>query len=492
LNTLTHDIARFVHTFDQSKVPPHAYQLATTGIIDCMGCMFAGAHEPLVQVLRQHFTQTTSAQTDSSIPVPFLGASFRHTDAACLWAAASHALDYDDVAMSAHPSTVLMPAVMTAAWALSSSGADVLNAYIIGYEIWAELFGREPDPYHLKGWHPTAVFGTVAAAGALAYLYRLDQQTTIMALGIAASMASGLVANFGTMTKPYHAGRAAANAVEAVQLARLGLTACADVFEHKAGFLNAISPGGRVDINQAMTSDRALHITESGLNIKRYPVCYSSHRIIDGMLTLVQQHRLTPEAIASIDATIGRPQASMLRNPRPVTKLEAKFSLEFAIAAALLAGKVGLAELSDAFVNRAQLQAFYPKIRVHAIDDPDPADPAFAMTDRLCVTLTNGTTLDSGPIRYPSGHARLPLTRQQLQEKFMDCVANGNANLNTNNGHSTGNANGDLNRNANGLADRNATPTAPQAGLDRVRARQLYKTLDRLPDVANIRVLFAA
>lgn len=475
MNTLTHDIARFIHTFDQSTVPPHAYRLATTGIIDCMGCMFAGAHEPLVHILGRHFTGTASAQAGSPIPVPFLGTYFRHTDAVCLWAAASHALDYDDVAMSAHPSTVLMPSVITAAWELSSSGKEVLNAYIIGYEIWAELFGRETDPYHLKGWHPTAVFGTVAAAGALSYLYRLDQQTTTMALGLAASMASGLVANFGTMTKPYHAGRAAANAVEAVQLARLGMTACADVFEHKAGFLNAISPGGRVDVNATVKLGRALYITESGVNIKRYPVCYSSHRIIDGMLALAQQHDLTPDTIVSIDATIGRPQASMLRNRQPVTKLEAKFSLEFAIAAALLAGKVGLAELSDQFVSRTQLQAIYPKIRVHAIDDPDPADPAFSITDRLCVTLKNGTVLDSGQIRYPSGHARLPLTQQQLQEKFMDCVASGDAS-------------GD----ANGHADGNAAPTERQASLDPDRARQLYQALDRLPDVANIRTLFTA
>ena len=117
----------------------------------------------------------------------------------------------------------------------------------MGYEVWAELFGREADQYHIKGWHPTGVFGTVGAAAAVAYLNRLSPAQAQTALSIAASMASGLMANFGTMTKPLHAGRAAANGIEAVRLAVLGLTAAPDIFEHPAGYLTAISPTGKVD-----------------------------------------------------------------------------------------------------------------------------------------------------------------------------------------------------------------------------------------------------
>lgn len=462
---LTQQLVNFIDTFDETAVPLPAYRLATTGIIDCIGCMYAGANEPLVQILARHFQGSSTSTSNTPIPVPFLDGFYRHADAACLWGATSHALDYDDVAMSAHPSTVLMPSVMTAGWALACSGRQVLNAYIIGYEIWAECYYREVDPYHLKGWHPTAVFGTIAAAGALAYLYQLDQRTTTMAMGIAASLAGGLVANFGTMTKPFHAGRAAANAIEAIELARLGMTSCEDVLEHKAGFLQAISPHGQFERDKPVTIGRPWRIVESGLNIKRYPVCYSSHRIIDGALALAQKHGITIENITSIDATVGRAQASMLRNARPATRLEAKFSLEFAIAAALTAGKVGLSELSDPFVQQTQLQAFYAKIQVHAVDDPDPADPAFSVTDRLTITLQNGQVLDTGEIRYPTGHAQLPLTQQQLQEKFLDCL----------------------------LATKAAaidTDTAACHTIGQSAANRLYHNLDNLATLQNIRTLF--
>ena len=118
---------------------------------------------------------------------------------------------------------------------MNVSGLDALRAYVVGYEVWAELFSRESDQYHLKGWHPTGVLGCVAAAAAVATLHKLNVEQTQRALAIAASLASGLVANFGTMTKPYHAGRAAAHGIEAVRLAILGMTAAPDVFEHPAG-----------------------------------------------------------------------------------------------------------------------------------------------------------------------------------------------------------------------------------------------------------------
>ena len=344
-------------------------------------------------------------------------------DAALVNGAAGHALDFDDVALGGHPSTVLVPAILAEGERLDASGADALRAYLVGYEVWAELFSREQDPYHLKGWHPTAVLGTVGAAAAVAHLNRLSAERCRHAIALAASMACGLVANFGTMTKPLHAGRAAAAAIDAVRLAAAGLTAAPDAIEHHAGYLAALSPNGRVDRQSPATGlGRKLRILDCGLSIKKYPTCYATHRVIDGVLDLARANRLRAEDVKEIRARIGVAQASMLRNHSPSTGLEAKFSLEFAVASALVAGKVGLAELTDEFVGRPAVREIMPKVRIATDDTPCPIEPVFAMNDRVEIELQDGTTLDSGEIRFARGNAMAPLGETDLRTKFLDCA----------------------------------------------------------------------
>src|SRR5690606_28418863 len=138
---------------------------------------------------------------------------------------AAHALDYDDVGLCGHPSAVLVPALLAEGERMQASGSQLLKAYLAGFETWAELISRDADQHHVKGWHPTAVFGTVGVAAAVACLRGLSQEDCIHALGIAASLAGGVVANFGSMTKPFHAGRASAAGIQAVDLAQAGMTA---------------------------------------------------------------------------------------------------------------------------------------------------------------------------------------------------------------------------------------------------------------------------
>ena len=240
-----------------------------------------------------------------------------------------------------------------------------------------------------------------------------------------ASHSSGLVANFGTMTKPFHAGRAAAHGIEAVRLAKLGLSAAPDVFEHPAGFLHAISPNGQVDRERSATLGRTLRILESGLSIKRYPVCYSGHRVIDGVLAIAERENLQPEQIARVHVTIGPAQASMLRNHQPQTGLEAKFSIEFAVASALVARQVGLGQLTDAFVARADVRHLFDKVEVSITERTDPLDPAFSYADRVQIELRDGRSFDSGDIRFALGNAQNPLDAAGLRQKFMDCLSAG-------------------------------------------------------------------
>jgi aconitate decarboxylase len=423
MNGLTQELAAYVAhpTFGDDE--QSALNIAKTGFIDTIGTMMAGRNEPVVRIMLAHLGAT---QSYGEAPVPFTGTMLQAAQAACVNGVAAHALDYDDVALSAHTSTVLVPAILAEGHFLDVSGLEALRAYLVGYEVWAELFTRELDPYHLKGWHPTSVFGTVAAAASVAYLHRLPEAQIRHALAIAASMASGLVANFGTMTKPLHAGRAAACAIEAVRLSMLGLTSAPDVFEHPAGYLNALSPSGRVNrMGPATHLGKSLRLLETGLSIKRYPVCYSGHRVIDGVLAITERENLQPGQVRLVRVTIGATQASMLRNHRPQTGLEAKFSLEFAVAAALVARQVGLAQLVDSFVARDDVRGLLDKVIVEITERPCPIEPAFAYADRVVIDLVDGRSFDSGDIRFALGNAMHPLDAADLRQKFMDCIASG-------------------------------------------------------------------
>ena len=259
-----------------------------------------------------------------------------------------------------------MPVILAVGEQTGANGEQLVTAYVAGYEVWADLIGRDRAPYHTKGLHPTAVFGTIAAAAAAASLHALNVEETCAALAIAASMSAGIVANFGTMTKPFQVGRAAQSGIIAARLAAAGMTAAGDAFEHPVGFLRAFSPAGEVDLERPPAFGRDWKILVHGLNIKLRPVCYGAHRIIDSTIAVAASRRIDVTRIASVEAHIGSVQSAMLKSHAPRNALDAKFSAEFAVAAALIAGDVGLAEVSDAFVLRPDIQALMQRIRVVA------------------------------------------------------------------------------------------------------------------------------
>jgi 2-methylcitrate dehydratase PrpD len=397
-------------------------QTVRTGFIDTVGVMFAGAAEPVTAVVRG-FVQAGGAGGDAaSVLLGAERASARN--AALVNATAGHALDYDDVGLMGHPSVVLVPALLAEGERLHAGGLALMQAYVKGFEVWGELIARDEDRHHAKGWHPTAVFGVVAVAAAVAALRGLPATRARHAVAIAASMACGLIANFGSMTKPFHAGQAAAGGIDAVNLAEAGMTASPDAIEHHAGFLAAISPAGRVDrspCKQPLGSQA--RIAELGLSVKKYPMCFATHRVIDGTLDLARGKELRPERVREVRATIGATQASMLRNHEPTSGLEAKFSLEFAVAAALVQRKLGLAELDDAFVRREDIQALMRKVRIATVDTVCPSEPTLSLSDRVVVEMDDGRVFDSGEILETRGGLAQPLLPGELEAKFMDCTA---------------------------------------------------------------------
>jgi 2-methylcitrate dehydratase PrpD len=424
--SLTQDLGRFVADVSFERLPSEAVDIARTGFIDCIATMIAGAAEPAPQLLRKALQPSSG---DASLY--FSGERIAPPEAAWINGTAGHALDYDDVAaLRGHPSTVLVPAILAEGEALGASGRDMLAAYVAGYETWAELAWRDPGHHHRKGWHPTGIFGPIGAAAACASLRSLDVRQTTHALALAASQSSGIMANFGTMTKPFHAGRAAHSGLIAARLAEAGFTASPDAIEHPQGFLSAVSPAGEVDRETpARTLGTEWKIVKYGLGIKKYPACYCTHRALDAMLELLAHHPLKPEEIERIKVSLSDTHALILRNHRPQTGLEAKFSMEFAMASAILARRAGLAEYTDGFVRRPEVQDLMRRVSIETNQNYDPEVSGASVWDQVRIDLTAGGEIESEKVRRAKGHADRPLSEAELFEKFRACLDAGGSRI---------------------------------------------------------------
>ena len=419
---LTADLAAFVTGITPQSLPPEALEVVRLGFTDCCASLFAGLPEPATRTVAT-LARASGGRAESR--VLFGAEKLPAPEAALINATSAHALDYDDYAFSNHPSAVLVPAILALADTCGASGARMAAAYVAGYETWAELYLRESDHYHAKGWHPTATFGPIGAAAAACVILGLDAGRTRNALAIAGSFAGGLMENFGTGVKPLHAGRGAQSGVIAARLAQAGMDASPIALEGERGLMRALSPKGSVDLKRPIAAGREWHILKWRLNIKKYPTVGASQRTIDSLLALRRQRPIDSAKIRSIVPLISARQAAQMNFHAPQTALEAKFSLEFAAACALLHGKVGLSELTDAVVRSAPIQALIARTALDRTTETDPAYPGAAPADFVTLTFEDGATLRSPPVRRASGHADAPLPVAGLWAKFADCAAAG-------------------------------------------------------------------
>jgi 2-methylcitrate dehydratase PrpD len=417
---ITRQLGAFVASIDYGDIPETCRAAARTGMADCIGVMIAGSREEAPRIVSRLVLESGGGACALEIPS---GRRLSPADAALVNGVAAHVLDYDDVALSAHPSAVLTPAILAAGHAGNASGEDATMAYVAGYEVWAQLQALEPGQLHDRGFHPTAVLGTIAAAAACARLRGFDDEAAASALALAASLASGLVANFGSMTKPLHVGRAAEAGVWATELVASGFTASPDAIEHRAGFLIAHSPSGKPSLEADLDIGRVWRLAASGVNVKRYPTCYATHRAIDAMLDLAVRHDLQPSDVAAIRVLTGGTQHRMLRNAAPQTSLEAKFSMEFAMIAAFIARRVTLAELSDGFVLRPDVQAAFGKVAITTTEERMVGNETFAPFDQVEIVLRSGAILSHLPVTHARGSWETPLSADEHREKFAGCVA---------------------------------------------------------------------
>lgn len=416
--SITRDLGLFLAGVEYSGLPSEAVRVAKLGILDSVAVMIAaradGAPRRLLVAIEPAGGEAT---------VLFTPRRASPADAALINGTAAHAFDYDDVAMRGHPSCVIAPAILAEAEHLQASGERMIAAYVAAYEVWAELILRDPDMQHLRGWHLTGWIGAIAAAAACSVLRGLPADQAAMALSIAASQSSGLMANSGTMTKPFHAGWAAHSGVIAARLAARGFTGSPDALEQPSGWLRVVSSGGRVDLDAPVAAGRPWRIEQLGIAIRRHPVCYVGHRLVDGALAIVERTNVKPEEIAEVRASLSSQMLDILHFHRPTNGAQAKFSAEFGLAVALLRGRITPADLDDEFVQSPAVQSLMSRVVVEARDAGTlDAAPVF---DQVTIRTRDGTELHSGPVQAVIGSPERPLDAEQLRAKFADCIAYG-------------------------------------------------------------------
>lgn len=399
--------------------PALARARARDAILDCVACMLAGSREELGPKLLRVLPVFEHAS--SQAPAALLGTAHHASpaDAALYNGTIAHALDYDDTnhPAYAHPSAVIVPALLAVAPLCAATGADLITAYIKGFEVFGKL-GRAMNTQHYKrGWHPTATFGALAATVAAGQLLRLDLNQMVMALGIAASSAGGLRVNFGSMVKPLHAGCAARNGVLAVLLAREGFVASGEVMEHACGYLQVFNAGIGFDSAPLLSMGEPLEIlTEHGLALKPFPSCGATHPGIEAALQLHQA--LAGATIRSVRAGVCEMAFSPLIHVMPNAPLEGKFSLHYCVAAALLDGVVDLSTFTAAKIADPAIRTLISKISME-VDDKLRDDSEFA------TVVTVDTVAGDRHERFiplAMGKPARWFSVERMHDKFFDCA----------------------------------------------------------------------
>jgi 2-methylcitrate dehydratase PrpD len=416
---LTAPLAAMVADHDHRPGRP-ALDLGERAVVDTVAVMLAARHDPTVTRLLDAVGGDLGAGSSS---VVVRGDRTDPRSAALIGGTSAHALDFDDVddAIIGHPSAVLVPTVLAVGEQVDATGPDVLDAYWTGLMVARRLAAALGIARHYAlGWHSTATVGTLAAAAAAARLRRLGALQVQHGLGIAGSLAAGSRQNFGTMTKPLHAGTAASNGVLAASLAAAGFTADPDQLERPLGFLalhsgRSHADGGRAPAATAPPLDRA------ALNVKLHPCCYYIHAAADATLALVGRG-LSASDVRDVAVTVQPQGLAPLIHHRPRTGLQGKFSLEYALAACLLDGRLSLATFTDEQVQRPEVQQLLATVTSQTSDTPPFGPPDWDGYFAVVTVRTRDGGELTERVDRARGHADRALSESDLRAKFDDCL----------------------------------------------------------------------
>jgi len=427
--SVTDEVAGFVVGTRLADIPKDAAHLAKRSVLDGVGLALAGAASECGHIARKYLqglglgSDRGSTVIGTSMRIPARFAAFAN-------GLAIHADDYDDTQLAVakdrvyglltHPTAPALPPVLALAERDRRSGADLMLAYQVGVEVECKVAEAIMPRHYQHGFHSTATCGSIGAAAGAAKLLGLDREATARAISIGATQAGGLRENFGTMTKPFHAGRAAENGVVAAEIAALGFTASPNGLEADRGFFRAAGGGFDPAAIEGKLG-KPWTFASPGVSIKPHPSGSLTHPGMGAMLELIRRHDVKPAQVKRVRVGTNHNMPNALIHHRPGNELQAKFSMEFCMAILLLERKAGLREFTDEVVNRADVQAVIAKVEfgVH----PEAEAAGFdKMTTIIEVELTDGRVLATRA-DFGKGSPANPMSDAELSEKFRECAA---------------------------------------------------------------------
>ena len=422
-------VADFITRTRASHIPAAVTHLGKRSILDGIGLALAGSVAESGELVRTYLRSLGCSAArgctviGSGIRLPARFAAFAN-------GIAIHADDYDDTQLAVaadrvyglltHPTAPALPPVLALGECLHRSGRDVLTAYQVAVEVETKIAEAINPRHYQDGFHSTATVGALGAAAGAAKLLGLNHEQTRRALGIAASQAAGLRENFGTMMKPFHAGRACESGVVAAELAQLGFTATPIILEAGRGFFKAAGGGYNAHALDGKLGN-PWTFAFPGVSIKPHPSGSLTHPGMGLMLDLILEHDIKPAQVKRVSVGVNRQNINALIHNRPTDELQAKFSMQFCIAILLLRRKAGLAEFTDAVVKRADVKAMIEKIDYGVHPEAEAAGYE-KMTTLIEIELTHGRTF-SGRADFGKGSPAQPMSDDELAGKFRECAA---------------------------------------------------------------------
>src|SRR5579872_37168 len=413
----TETLAEFVASTRYEDVPASIIESGKKRILDTLGVTIAGVNEQ-VSLIVCNFVKELGGKPESTI----LGSPLRSTahDAAFVNGTVAHAMDFDDAMLGSsllgHPSVTILPAALAVSEPRAVSGKDFLLAYLTGVQVLGTI-GSAVNPSHYDmGFHSTSTVGVLGAACAAGKILGLNKEEIIRALGISASMSSGLRSNFGTMTKPLHAGLAARNGVIAAILAKKGLTSTSNILEIENGYFDVMSEAVNCKVPDVGLGD-FVYLLE--ITVKPYPSCAATHGIIDSVIKLSEMHLSEMNDISSITIEVSSLNAKVLKYNNPVTGLEGKFSGQYCAAIALIRHNVSVQDFGSLFVIDDNVKKIMSKIQLKTNDQLFSHGSMGAAVTIATFAGDKYSYVCKEPLGSPSN----PMSNQRLEQKYRECLA---------------------------------------------------------------------
>lgn len=427
--SVTDHVADFITRTGAQAIPPDVMHLGRRSVVDGIGLALAGATSQTGRIVRRYLASLGiesphgSTIVGSVARVPARFAAFAN-------GVSIHADDYDDTQLAVqkdrvyglltHPTAPALPPALALAERERKSGRDLMTAYHVGVEVECKVAEAILPRHYQHGFHTTGTVGAIGAAATASKLLGLDRETTRRALSLGATQAGALRENFGTMTKPFHAGRAAEAGVVAAELAALDFTASPNGLEAERGFFRAAGGGYTAEMIVGKLGN-PWTFASPGVSIKPHPSGSLTHPGMAVMMDLIERHDLRPERISRVSVGTNHNMPNALIHHRPRTELQAKFSMEFCMAILLLERKAGLSQFTDEVVNRPDVQAMITKI-----DFDTHREAEAAGFDRM-TTIVEVETSDGRVVRgvadFGKGSPANPMSDAELSDKFRQCAA---------------------------------------------------------------------